>query len=739
MKKHISLFLLTTSLLLSSCALTDNSTPASSSQEEATTSQTTTSNQESSSVQGNSSESISSSNIEASSSEEAISSSEEQNSSADGSDSTPPAPSHTHTWDAGTITTHATCTEDGEKTYNCTGCSETKTEKINKTGHSLEHHAANAATTTAPGNIEYWECSNCHKKYSNATGTTEIEDVVSPMLKYNVSDSNILHAWNWSIDTIISKLPEIKEAGYGTIQVSPLQVQKDYDNTDQWYKGWWKLYQPVSLSIATKAGESSIGTKTDLIELCKRADDYGINIIVDVVANHLGGANYNTFDPKVATYEKTIYDNHMHHTVNRAMDDSDVESIVKGSLGYPDLQTETEYIQNRVITMLKDYIDCGVSGFRFDAAKHIETPNDDNSLKSNFWPNVLGSVTSYAKNQGKRRPFYYGEILGQRDYGTYAYYMSITEWYQAEGIINSVEGHNTEGACDSNYRLEGVGAAKSILWAESHDDYWQGYNNKNGKHIFNEYDVDKAYVIQASRLAASSLYFVRPGTETMMGACGTNRWKSNVVSAANKFHNMYYDQMEYIANSSGCFVNFRGYGSNAGAAIVNVSDTSSQKSVNLSRLANGKYVDLVTGTEYTKSGDSLNVHFTNEVCILVPKNLNPTYNPDKVYSVNVYVTKGEENIASWWKSTDNTYLHVWAKDDYYVRATGYESQSSGKKIHFTIQLPYNPVATSIQILRCITSQTTVPTSWPGNDKVWNQGQNVVNVNNDNYYVDIASS
>ncbi|MBQ7986409.1 MAG: hypothetical protein IJ304_03990, partial [Clostridia bacterium] len=41
-----------------------------------------------------------------------------------------------HTWNAGVITTDATCTVDGVKTYTCTVCSETKTETIKASGHT---------------------------------------------------------------------------------------------------------------------------------------------------------------------------------------------------------------------------------------------------------------------------------------------------------------------------------------------------------------------------------------------------------------------------------------------------------------------------------------------------------------------------------------------------------------------------------------------------------------------------
>ena len=43
---------------------------------------------------------------------------------------------HTHSWDDGTITTAATCTSAGVKTYTCTTCHATKTESIPKKDHN---------------------------------------------------------------------------------------------------------------------------------------------------------------------------------------------------------------------------------------------------------------------------------------------------------------------------------------------------------------------------------------------------------------------------------------------------------------------------------------------------------------------------------------------------------------------------------------------------------------------------
>ena len=42
-----------------------------------------------------------------------------------------------HQWDEGKVTTPATCTEDGIKTFTCSACKETRTETVEKLGHSF--------------------------------------------------------------------------------------------------------------------------------------------------------------------------------------------------------------------------------------------------------------------------------------------------------------------------------------------------------------------------------------------------------------------------------------------------------------------------------------------------------------------------------------------------------------------------------------------------------------------------
>ena len=87
-----------------------------------------------------------------------------------------------HTWNEGVVTTKATCTTAGVKTYTCSDCGATKTEPIDATGHDLTYHPAKAPTETAEGNIEYWECSKCGKKFKDKDCAEEVTNVTLPKL-----------------------------------------------------------------------------------------------------------------------------------------------------------------------------------------------------------------------------------------------------------------------------------------------------------------------------------------------------------------------------------------------------------------------------------------------------------------------------------------------------------------------------------------------------------------------------
>lgn len=84
-----------------------------------------------------------------------------------------------HVWNDGVETKKPTELVKGEMTYTCTVCGATKTEEIIATGeHDLVHHAAAKADCHAPGtpgNVEYWECRECGKLFTDESGASAYE------------------------------------------------------------------------------------------------------------------------------------------------------------------------------------------------------------------------------------------------------------------------------------------------------------------------------------------------------------------------------------------------------------------------------------------------------------------------------------------------------------------------------------------------------------------------------------
>ena len=64
---------------------------------------------------------------------------------------------------------------------------------IPKLGHNLTQHAASDATCTESGNVLYWHCERCGKNYIDQTGTTEINNIITPAIGH---DYELIATWN---------------------------------------------------------------------------------------------------------------------------------------------------------------------------------------------------------------------------------------------------------------------------------------------------------------------------------------------------------------------------------------------------------------------------------------------------------------------------------------------------------------------------------------------------------------
>ncbi len=430
---------------------------------------------------------------------------------------------------------------------------------------------------------------------------------------YQLADSVdkgvILHAFNWSYNSIKENLPAIAAAGYTTVQTSPVQQPKDFGSSKDVTGQWWKLYQPVSMQIAQKTW---LGTKEELKSLCAEADKYGVKIICDIVSNHLGNeleTDPNSLSTQIQTYQPDFYNNkstYFHSYTGNASDGS-VQAVVHGHVSAcPDLNTGNSNVQNAVVSLLKDCIDCGVDGFRFDAAKHIETP-DDGSYASSYWSTISSQAGSYYKQKTGKDLFIYGEILNTcgagRKYSSYTKYINVTDNRTGDAVLKAVNDGNASTAANANYK-SGCQASDVVLWAESHDTF-EGESGSAGLSNTSKVSDDKitkAWAIVAARKDSTALFFARPGS-ALMGEAATNiTYKSTAVAEVNKFHNLFAGQSEKLGSSGSIAYVARG---NSGIVLSNCTGSGSSVNIAGTGLANGTYTDTITGNKFTVSNGTL--------------------------------------------------------------------------------------------------------------------------------------
>lgn len=453
-------------------------------------------------------------------------------------------------------------------------------------------------------------------------------------LRDKVGDGVMLHAFNWSYNTIKENLPAIAAAGYTTVQTSPVQQPKDYSTSGDVTGQWWKLYQPISFHIAE---ESWLGTKDDLKSLCDEADKYGIKIICDIVSNHIANADEarpETVSNQVKKYEPEFYKKRKTYTRTYKGDanDSSVQAVVQGHVSKcPDLVTNDTAVQEYIINLLKECIDCGVDGFRFDAAKHIET-EDDGEYASDYWKNITTSASSYYTQKTGDDLYIYGEILNNcgadRSYSSYTKYINVTDNKTGDAVLYNVTKGKASTATNAKYK-SGVAASNAVLWAESHDTYEgssgsSGFSNTAG---ISDENVVKAWAIVASRKDSTALFFARPGTALMGNISTDSTYKSTAVSEINKFHNLFVGQSEKLGSSGDIAYVARG---TSGIVLSNCNGTNASVSISGTGLADGKYTDTVSGAEFTVANGVLTGSIGNTGVAVV---YNGTTTPKAINSV----------------------------------------------------------------------------------------------------------
>ena len=447
-------------------------------------------------------------------------------------------------------------------------------------------------------------------------------------LKDNIQDGVILHCFDWTAAQIEAEIPSIAQAGFTAVQLSPVHQKEGASS-------WYMAYQPYDYHIG-----NSIATTESLSSLCKIAHEYGVKVIVDVVANHTNG--------NLTYVADRLKNTSLYHDYTGGIDYGNRWQVTHGKIGMWDLKTEDSNVQNIIKTYIAELKTCGVDGIRWDAAKHIGLPSEGDS----FWANVPD-----------KSMYNYGEILDSPytgDDGTllkeYAKYICFTDNGYGDGLAYSFNSGNVPSSI-GNFNQKGVDDSRLVYWGESHDTY---SNDGGSSKYISQNNIDKAYAIAAGNNKATSLYFSRPSAtakdDIKMGTKGSTHYTSPEVAEVNHMHNLCAGEGNYYVHQNGIAAQLRKTGAifvlgSGQSGTVNIPNGSG------SWLASGTYTDKVGGGTFTVTSSTITGQISKSGIAVIYNGTSPSPSPQPEPTTNVSVYL--KNDAKW---SEPIYCYAYNED-----------------------------------------------------------------------------
>ena len=398
-------------------------------------------------------------------------------------------------------------------------------------------------------------------------------------LKDNIQDGVILHCFDWTLADIQEEIPNIAKAGFTAVQTSPVHERAGKGSV------WYDVYRPYDFKIG-----NGLGTEADLKALCAKAHEYGVKVIVDVVANHTDYSNV----------ADRLKDQGLYHQPFDVGNWNDRNQVTHGKIGMWDLDTNNPTVQAIISQYIQDLKACGVDGIRWDAIKHIGLPSEGDS----FMKNVVDQTM-----------YNYGEILdgtGGNDnilFPEYQTYMSITDNGYGNGFANSFAGGSINESV-GNFNQRNAKTEKLVYWGESHDTYANDGGESKNK---SQNVIDRAYAVVAGNNGATALYFSRPFQKDKgaikFGDKGSVHFKDAEVAQVNYMHNVCAGEPNYYVKGNGVCAQVR----KSGAIIV--LGSGSDRDVTVANgagdgkwLMSGTYKDMVGGGVFTVNASTISGH-----------------------------------------------------------------------------------------------------------------------------------
>lgn len=218
--------------------------------------------------------------------------------------------------------------------------------------------------------------------------------------------------FGWPYNDIALECELLGKAGYLGVKVFPPQEAIFSQNTIEngELNPWYFIYQPVSYKLSSRQG-----TRKQLKQMINQCRKFGVRVYADAVVNHMTGSGNDMFPDHrnsnggfcthwaqkgssagspwythgyqyencafsgrrpALEFPAVPYDVSHFHCERSLSSWTDPFLLNYGWLvGLSDLNTENEYVRQRIADYLTDLVSIGFSGVRVDAAKHISPDN----------------------------------------------------------------------------------------------------------------------------------------------------------------------------------------------------------------------------------------------------------------------------------------------------------------------------------------------------------------------------
>lgn len=377
----------------------------------------------------------------------------------------------------------------------------------------------------------------------------------------------ILHAFDWTYQSIAEQAEQISALGYRSVLVSPAMKSLHLPSGTQ----WWQRYQPQDYRLI----DNPLGNTSDFKHMIERLAEFNLWVYVDVVFNHMANESDiradlqypNRWDREDYEKDPTKYNaltlfGDLSEPLFTEPDFVDAFGIenwndkwevqngrISGGPHDPGLPTliDNEHVVEQQRAYLLALKSMGVKGFRIDAAKHMSLEHlnkvwtDDITNDVHIFGEIItdGGATK-EEYETFLSPYLMGTTLGAYDFPLFNI---LYQAFEKKGSLTSLIDPYCYGLALSPLR--------AITFAITHDIP----NNQVFKSlVMSEHNEWLAYAYLFGREGGIPLVYSDLDTSGITNSFGSprwkNAWKEEKMSGLIHFHHRMYGEGQALIEAS---------------------------------------------------------------------------------------------------------------------------------------------------------------------------------------------